>query len=238
MKFARLYARTSRSESDLETQVAQMMATAAREGYYVAGTYREFGSGATADRPELQRLISDLQAGETVIATRMDRITQLPLSDAEELIKKIASTGATLSVPGVVDLLGRERNADGMAKLILQDGQKLILRLVLQSARDSYENFERGRQETLALFLGDSTHLARLADQDRHDRIVALRLAHYSVSDTAKLSGCSVGEVTRVCAKYRATLRCIRTANAGTVEQTGNPEDRTGQDRTGQDIIP
>ncbi|GHM57630.1 hypothetical protein ECZU51_63000 [Escherichia coli] len=40
-------------------------------------------SGARADRPELLRMIGDLQPGEVVIAEKIDRISRLPLPEAE-----------------------------------------------------------------------------------------------------------------------------------------------------------
>ncbi|WP_049772886.1 recombinase family protein [Nitrosococcus watsonii] len=42
----------------------------------VAAIYREKASGARADRPELQRMISDLQPGELVVSERIDRISR------------------------------------------------------------------------------------------------------------------------------------------------------------------
>ncbi|HFI6585371.1 TPA: recombinase family protein, partial [Escherichia coli] len=63
-------------------------------GYYVAGIYREKASGARADRPELLRMIGDLQPGEVVIAEKIDRISRLPLPEAERLVASIQAKGA------------------------------------------------------------------------------------------------------------------------------------------------
>ena len=69
---ARVYLRVSTDAQDLERQEA--ITTAAKAaGYYVAGIYREKASGARADRPELLRMIGDLQPGEVVIAEKIDR---------------------------------------------------------------------------------------------------------------------------------------------------------------------
>ncbi|MFY9035618.1 recombinase family protein, partial [Klebsiella pneumoniae] len=68
---ARVYLRVSTDAQDLERQEA--ITTAAKAaGYYVAGIYREKASGARADRPELLRMIGDLQPGEVVIAEKID----------------------------------------------------------------------------------------------------------------------------------------------------------------------
>ena len=87
-KVARVYLRVSTDEQDLQRQEA-ITEQAKAAGYYVAGTYREKASGARADRPELLRMVADLQPGEVVIAAKIDRINRLPLPEAEALIAAI-----------------------------------------------------------------------------------------------------------------------------------------------------
>ena len=62
MKVARVYLRVSTDAQDLKRQ-EEIITTAKEAGYYVAGVYREKASGARADRPELLRMIADLQPG-------------------------------------------------------------------------------------------------------------------------------------------------------------------------------
>jgi DNA invertase Pin-like site-specific DNA recombinase len=79
MKIARLYLRVSTDEQDLTRQADIVQSTRAA-GYYIAGVYREKASGARVDRPELLRMIADLQPGEVVVAQKIDRISRLPLT--------------------------------------------------------------------------------------------------------------------------------------------------------------
>src|SRR5687767_11005646 len=102
-KVARVYQRVSTDEQELARQEA-IVTSARSEGYYIAGVYREKASGARADRPELLRMIADLQPGEAVVAESIDRISRLPLEDAEKLVATIRERGAKLAVPGVIDL--------------------------------------------------------------------------------------------------------------------------------------
>ena len=60
IKVARVYLRVSTDEQDL-TRQERIVSEARSAGYYVAGVYREKASGARADRPELLRMIDDLQ---------------------------------------------------------------------------------------------------------------------------------------------------------------------------------
>ncbi|SQA82444.1 putative resolvase [Citrobacter freundii] len=130
---ARVYLRVSTDAQDLERQEA--ITTAAKAaGYYVAGIYREKASGARADRPELLRMIGDLQPGEVVIAEKIDRISRLPLPEAERLVASIQAKGARLAVPGVVDLSDLAAEAQGVAKIVLEAVQIMLFRLALQMA--------------------------------------------------------------------------------------------------------
>jgi len=146
MKVARIYLRVSTNEQDLARQ-AEIEQSTRSSGYYIAGVYREKASGARADRPELLRMIADLQPGEAVIAERIDRISRLPLAEAERLVGSIRSKGARLAVPGLVDLSDFATEADGVARIVLESVQELLLKLALQMARDDYETRrERQRQ--------------------------------------------------------------------------------------------
>lgn len=99
IRAARVSLRVSTDEQDLTRQEAIVVGARAA-GYYVAAVYREKASGARADRPELLRMVADLQPGEVVVAEKIDRISRLPLAEAELLVAAIRSRGARLAVPG------------------------------------------------------------------------------------------------------------------------------------------
>ncbi len=103
IRAARVYLRVSTDEQDL-TRQESIVAGARAAGFYVAAVYREKASGARPDRPELLRMVDDLQPGEVVIAEKIDRISRLPLPEAELLVAAIRGRGARLAAPGIVDL--------------------------------------------------------------------------------------------------------------------------------------
>ena len=75
-QIGRVYLRVSTDAQDLRRQDA-IVAEAKAAGYYVAAVYREKASGARADRPELLRMIADLQPGEVLVH---DKICPRPTS--------------------------------------------------------------------------------------------------------------------------------------------------------------
>ena len=202
MKVARIYLRVSTDEQDLTRQENIEHATRA-VGYYVAGIYREKASGARADRPELLRMISDLQHGDVVVAEKIDRISRLPLAEAEQLVASIRAKGARLSVPGVVDLSDLAAEADGVAKIVLESVQELLLKLALQMARDDYETRRERQRQGVQIAKSAGKYTGRQADEATHERIVALRNAGQTIARTAELAGCSVSQVKRIWALHR-----------------------------------
>jgi DNA invertase Pin-like site-specific DNA recombinase len=203
VKIARIYLRVSTDEQDLSRQADIEHSTRAA-GYYVAGIYREKASGARADRPELLRMISDLQPGEVVVAEKIDRISRLPLAEAEKLVASIRAKGARLAVPGLVDLSDLADEADGVAKIVLMSVQELLLKLALQMARDDYETRRERQRQGVQLAKAAGKYTGRKADTATHQRIVALRRAGQTIERTAELAGCSVSQVKRIWALHRA----------------------------------
>jgi DNA invertase Pin-like site-specific DNA recombinase len=202
VKVARIYLRVSTEEQDLARQHG-IVADAQSAGYYVAGVYREKASGARADRPELLRMIDDLQPGDIVIAEKIDRISRLPLPEAERLIAAIQSKGARLAVPGIVDLSELASAAEGVAKIVLESVQAMLLRLALQIARDDYETRRERQRQGVEIARNAGKYTGRQADEETHERILALRPSH-SIKETARLAGCSESQVKRVWAMHKA----------------------------------
>jgi DNA invertase Pin-like site-specific DNA recombinase len=206
MKVARIYERVSTEEQDL-TRQHKIELDAQAAGYYIAGIYKEKASGACADRPELLRMIADLRPGEVVIAEKIDRISRLPLVEAEQLVASIREKGAKLAVPGVVDLSELAAEADGVAKIVLEAVQEMLLKLALQMARDDYETRRDRQRQGIEIAKDEGKYAGRKADPNLHERIVALRTASHSISRTAKLAGCSISQVTRIWALHQANLK-------------------------------
>jgi len=203
VKVARIYLRVSTDEQDLSRQ-AEIEHSTRAAGYYVAGIYREKASGARADRPELLRMIVDLQPGEVVVAEKIDRISRLPLAEAEKLVASIRAKGARLAVPGLVDLSNLADEADGVAKIVLMSVQELLLKLALQMARDDYETRRERQRQGVQLAKAAGKYTGRKADTATHQRIVSLRRAGQTIERTAELAGCSVSQVKRIWALHRA----------------------------------
>ena len=202
-KVARIYQRVSTDGQDLTRQAA-IVQEAKAAGFYVAGVYREKASGARADRPELLRMIEDLQSGEVVIAEKIDRISRLPLAEAERLVASIRAKGARIAVPGVVDFSEVAAEAKGVAKVVLESMQDMLLRIALQIARDDYEDRRERQRQGIDLAKARDKYRGRPGRSGHtcsHRRVAR---PWETIVNTARLAGASVTTVKRVWAAHCA----------------------------------
>lgn len=203
---ARIYLRVSTEEQDLARQ-SEIETKTRAAGYYIAKVYREKASGARADRPELLRMIADLQPGEVVVAEKIDRISRLPLDEAEKLVASIRAKGAKLAIPGVIDLSDVTEGADDISKIVLVAIQEMLLKLALQMARDDYETRRNRQKQGIELARNAGKYAGRKADVNTHQRIITLRgEGGQTIKRTAELSGCSEAQVKRVWAIHKAQI--------------------------------
>lgn len=85
------YARVSKKEQSLDRQIDQLK----EYGIPKRNMYLEKYTGITKDRPELQRLLEDLEEGDIVIVSDITRISRSS-KDLLSLVDEIKSKGATI----------------------------------------------------------------------------------------------------------------------------------------------
>jgi DNA invertase Pin-like site-specific DNA recombinase len=81
------YARVSTEAQDLTGSTAQLKATGCQK------IFREKITGATADRPQLKKLVADLAHGDVVIIPAVDRLS-LDTTDLLVIAREMQRTGA------------------------------------------------------------------------------------------------------------------------------------------------
>lgn len=84
------YARPSRAEPDTQAQIHALKAAGCTD------VFVEKGQNAWRSRPELARLLGDMQPGDTLMVTRLDRLAR-STRDLLEIAEHMHITGALLS---------------------------------------------------------------------------------------------------------------------------------------------
>ena len=208
LKIARIYLRVSTLQQNLERQ-RKIIDEAKENGFYIAGIYEEKASGVNASRPELNRLIDDLQEGDWVIAERIDRITRLPPREAELLIQRITEKGAKLHVPDVFsfgnldELMGE---GDSLPKYLteplMEALQKMFLRMALSIAHEDWKTRRERANQGLARAKKEGRMKGRPANEELHKSIIQLTLNGVSITGIASALKCSTSTVSKVRRAY------------------------------------
>ena len=197
---ARVYQRVSTESQELERQDA-LRAEAEAKGYMVVATYSEKESGTSEKRPELLRMMGDLNPGDTIIAEHLDRITRLPLDKAEALMKQIKEKGAFVSVPGLIELPAVQ--LDGIAKIVMDAAQEMLHKIALYQCRADWETRRERQRQGIALKkeadktkpLEERTYRGRKEDTFTNAKIVELRGLKFTIAKIANKLSVSESQV-------------------------------------------
>jgi DNA invertase Pin-like site-specific DNA recombinase len=198
---ARIYQRVSTKGQDLTRQEA-LRAEAEVKGYRVVATYSEKESGTTEKRPELQRMLADLNEGDIIIAEHLDRITRLPMDKAEALMAAIKAKGAVVSVPGLIELpVGK---VDGIAKIIMDAAQEMLQKIALYQCRQDWETRRERQRQGIEVAKTKGTYKGRKPDTVANAKIVELRAIGYTIAKIASTLNVSESQVKLILKKAAA----------------------------------
>jgi DNA invertase Pin-like site-specific DNA recombinase len=197
---ARIYQRVSTEGQEL-TRQQSLRAEAEAKGYTVVATYSEKASGTSEDRPELQRMIADLNQGDTIIAEHLDRITRLPLNKAEALMATIKAKGAKVSVPGLIDL---PEAKDGMTGIVMESMQAMLLKMALYQCHADWETRRERQKQGIAIAKEQGVYKGRKPDTVANAKIVELRKLGYTIAKIASTLNVSESQVKLILKKAAA----------------------------------
>lgn len=97
------------------------------------------------------------------------------LTKAEQLIGPIKAKGAKLTIIGTVYLSELAINKDGVARIVLESVQDMLLKVALQTARDDYEIRREWQRQSVGLAKASGKYKGRKPDNKIYERIIALR---------------------------------------------------------------
>ncbi|WEM41001.1 recombinase family protein [Photobacterium sp. DA100] len=147
----RVYLRASTTEQDAtrgKTAVSEFL-----EGFCKPASkvehYVENVSGATLDRPELNRLIADSNKGDVLVVEQIDRLTRLSAHDWKALKRTIEDTGlniVSIDLP-TSHLILNQGHSISLVGDILSHVNTLLLEILATSARKDYEDRRRRQAE-------------------------------------------------------------------------------------------
>lgn len=194
----RIYLRASTKDQDAERalQILQDLNQNLNLGETIV--YVENYSGTKLDRPELNKLLSEANQGDTLLVESIDRLSRLTQQDFQELKRRIQEKGLRLVVADLPTTYQMIQTSDSITHSILDLINNMLIDLLATMARlDNEKRIERIKQQGLARSGYKPT--GKKANEAKHKRIKELLAAgNMTKEEIAKAVNCGVATVYRV----------------------------------------
>jgi len=193
----RIYLRASTKDQDAERalQILQDLNQNLNLGETIV--YVENYSGTKLDRPELNKLLSEANQGDTLLVESIDRLSRLTQRDFQELKRRIQEKGLRLVVADLPTTYQMIQTSDSITHSILELINNMLIDLLATMARlDNEKRIERIKQ---GLARSGYKPTGKKANEAKHKRIKELLVAGNMTKDEiAKAVGCGIATVYRV----------------------------------------
>ena len=193
----RIYLRASTKDQDAERalQILQDLNQNLNLGETIV--YVENYSGTKLDRPELNKLLSEANQGDTLLVESIDRLSRLTQQDFQELRRRIQEKGLRLIVADLPTTYQMIQTSDSITHSILELINNMLIDLLATMARlDNEKRIERIKQ---GLARSGYKPTGKKANEAKHKRIKELLAAgNMTKEEIAKAVNCGVATVYRV----------------------------------------
>ena len=196
--FIRAYLRASTKEQDASRARDDLEAFAKDRGMAIAATYLENESGASLQRPELFRLLSDSKPGDVLLIEQVDRLSRLNAADWERLKAEIAAKRVrvvALDLPTSHQLI---HSGDDFTARMLDAINGMMLDMLAAIARKDYEDRRRRQAQGIAKAKDDRKYAGRPEDTKRNAAILAMLKAGQSWNSIIDATKCSRSTLARL----------------------------------------
>ncbi|MCO7217112.1 recombinase family protein [Halomonas sp. OfavH-34-E] len=210
--YVRGYLRASTDEQDATRARADLERFASDHGRDVVSWYIDNASGATTNRAELLRLLSDARPGDVLLVEAVDRLSRLSLDDWKKLRAQIDALGlrvVAIDLPTSHAAMTAHQGDDFTARM-LDAVNCMMLDVLAAVARKDYEDRRKRQRQGIARAKQEGKYQGRPKDDALRARIASLLGATnpdgslFSIRQIAKTLDCSPTTVKAVKAERRA----------------------------------
>lgn len=202
--FVRAYLRASTKEQDAKRAKADLKKFAKEKGLAIAATYLENESGASLQRPELFRLLSDCQPGDILLIEQVDRLSRLNGMDWDRLKREIDDRKVrvvALDLPTSHMMMAS--TADEFTGRMFGAINGMMLDMLAAIARKDYEDRRRRQAQGIQKARASGMYRGRPEDAKRNAAIVRMLRDGQSWNSIVSATGCSRSTLSRLAKRAR-----------------------------------
>lgn len=202
----RAYLRASTDEQDALRAREDLETFAGERGLPIAGFYVENESGASLQRPELFRLLSDSRPGDVLLVEQVDRLSRLNAADWERLKAEIAKRRlrvVALDLPTSHMLV--KADPDDFTARMLDALNAMMLDVLAAVARKDYEDRRRRQAQGIARVKAQQPekYRGRPEDKELQEKVRRGLEAGLPWAGVMSLTGASRATVAKVARRMR-----------------------------------
>lgn len=197
--FVRAYLRASTKEQDASRAKDELIQFAHDKGLKIAATYIENESGASLNRPELFRLLSDCQAGDVLLIEQVDRLSRLNASDWERLKTEIRNRQIKVVALDLPTSWGMASvNTDEFTSRMSEAINNMMLDMIAAIARKDYDDRRRRQRQGIAKAKEQGLYKGRPENKSRNEAILKMLESGQSWNSIVQATGCSRSTLSRL----------------------------------------
>lgn len=193
----RAYLRASTREQDANRARSQLKDFSITHGARVTTYYVENASGASIERPELQRLLLEAGEGDILLVESIDRLSRLPQAMWEALKLQIGQAGLqVVAVDLPVTHMALKPATEGTEAWLQKTIAQMLVDFMAAFSRKDYEQRRARQAQGIAEAKKAGRIRPRQPNLKLYEKIIEARKTH-SIAETVKLLGTSKSTVER-----------------------------------------
>lgn len=192
----RAYLRASTKDQDANRAREQLKSFALDHKTRITTYYVENASGASLERLELQRLLSEAGEGDILLVESVDRLSRLPMPAWEALKQQISAAGLQVVVVDlpVTHIAMKPGTGEGIEPWLQKAVAQMFLEFMAAFSRKDYELRRERQAQGIKAAMLDGRYKPRQPNLKLYRQAIELNKTN-SIRNTAKLLGCSKSTV-------------------------------------------
>lgn len=204
LMFIRAYLRASTKEQDASRAKADLQRFVDDRGLRIAASYVENESGASLQRPELFRLLSDCQPGDVLLVEQVDRLSRLNATDWEKLKAEIAAKRVrvvALDLPTSHQLI--QSGGDEFSTRMLDAINGMMLDMLAAIARKDYEDRRRRQTQGIEKAKAAGAYKGRPEDVEKNAALMDMLRKGQTWASIVAATGVSTSTLSRLAKRIK-----------------------------------
>ena len=201
--FVRAYLRASTKEQDATRAKEDLAVFAKERGLKVAAYYVENESGASLQRPELFRLLSESHEGDVLLIEQVDRLSRLNADDWNKLKAELQTRKVRVVALDLPTSWMMVQAADEMTGRMMDAMNAMMLDMLAAIARKDYIDRRRRQQQGIEKLKAEGGYRGRKEDTKRNDAITTMLRNGDSWNHIVAATGCSRSTLSRLAQRLK-----------------------------------